>query len=401
MNSATASFLSGVPVRVNPTDIERELASLWKPASEENGASEAVVRACLANLVIFLPGPEERDYVARILPEVTRRHPNRIIHLVVDRGDRSAPRAAASGAGEDRGSRLEASVTAMCSAVAPGIAPVCCEQITLRARPGEEPLLAGSVAPLLVPDIPVFLWWTGDYRNPLLPRIAQFVDRVIVDSRNENKGGAILQDLRRLSSLPEVKEVVDLGWRGLGRWRQTIADLFDDPAVRPLIPELGRVEVERAPASGGAPCSLAQSALVTGWMASRLGWAFAGKEVSGAGAGEIRTILFRTPAGRPAQASLRVKREFPLGRIPAGEPVRVRLSTRGPAEEAYVKIAIDGASPKTAQVSFQTPYVCLLPGVLPMPHLSDGELLGEVLNTPVHPYVFREALEVAAPIAEP
>ncbi len=126
----------------------------------------------------------------------------------------------------------------------------------------------------------------------------------------------------------------------------------------------------------------------------------AGKEVSGEGAGEVRTVLFKTRDGRSVQASLRVKRDFPLGRIPSGEPVLARMSARNPPEEAYVKIAVDGASPKAAKVSFQTPSLCRLPGVVPLPHFSDGELLGEILNTPVHPFVFREAIEIAAPMVE-
>ncbi len=52
---ATAQFLSGIPVPVQPAAIERELAALWKPASEQaaEGSGTAVTRVCLANLVII------------------------------------------------------------------------------------------------------------------------------------------------------------------------------------------------------------------------------------------------------------------------------------------------------------------------------------------------------------
>ncbi|HLU50198.1 MAG TPA: hypothetical protein VK116_19010, partial [Planctomycetota bacterium] len=85
---SSSSFLAGVPVEVDPRLIERELAALWKPASEATDGDEAVVRVCVSNLVVFLDDPARLEEASRTLERLSRRRPNRtIILLVSDEGD--------------------------------------------------------------------------------------------------------------------------------------------------------------------------------------------------------------------------------------------------------------------------------------------------------------------------
>src|SRR5207248_5492359 len=79
---------------------------------------------------------------------------------------------------------LEAWVSARCHLPsAKSEKQICCEQITVRWEGHGIHELPSVVLPLLVPDLPVFLWWrTGDFDMAALEPFLGQTDRIVVDS---------------------------------------------------------------------------------------------------------------------------------------------------------------------------------------------------------------------------
>ena len=386
-----ANFLDGLPVEVDPESIERQLGLLWKPTSESQGGEGAVVRACLANLVVHVADGRDVLAVTNVLDEVSRSFPNRTQLLL-------AESAAAAPAG------LRATVSAVCHSGASGMAPVCCEQIRwLAADEKDAEHFAGAVAPLLVADIPVYLWWSGALSHPLLHRLASQADRVIVDSR---KGGSdtspftSIRNFVRDCTLDDTfRDVVDLGWRSTAVWRKTVADIFDDTTVRAILPRLARVEVEKTPVSDlsdqpDLPDSQT-AVLLAGWIASRVRWDIETVDEQPGGS----EIICSSPRGGRGTITIRSRNNPGLSHLRAGTPVALRFHTQNSTAEELVAVELDPRAPETARVTYKTSQVCLLPKVVPFPHPSEAALVHEALESPSYAGVYGEALEKAIRIA--
>jgi hypothetical protein len=395
--TAASQFLSGIPIAVDPEEIERELARLWKSEVEEEpraappaaaqeevpaGAREAgnpsVTRACLSNLLFYLPEAGDRDRAARTVAEVGRRFPSRVFLLTL-------------GEGKSGESPLSAWVTAVCHLTVPGSPPVCCEQITLEARGRPEELFPGEVVPLLVPDVPVVLVLLSHLEESLLGFSKKDVERVIFDSREW-----AIPSLARLLGLLErnaLDQVDDLGWRDTNGWRRAICDVFDEEAARRFLWGLERVEVEYQEAGSAGPgrpaSGNAEAALLAGWLASRLGWLEARIEKSGSAA------TLTAEDGRKLQ--LRLK---PGNRpwVAPGQIGSVLLAFGHGPHAPFLRLA-RSEEREIYRIEYHTPETCVLPRTILFRQETDAELLGAALERSTHQEVFRGALKVAARLA--
>lgn len=251
-------------VRVDIRAIERELNEIWKSvADENNGAQSAVTRTCVLNLLVLsFSGMKGIDPATAVIDRLTSQHPNRAI--VIGASDASdAP-------------LLDAWVQAHCQMPAPGRPQVCCEQITIEARGataiGRIPAL---VLQLLVPDLPVMLWlpdgaWPD---REVVRRLSEIADRVIVDTANFADPAAALLQIAAL--IRERASVSDLAWGRLTAWRELVAQFFDAREHQAHLNEVQRVAIDYAASDAAARV---QALLLAGWLASRLGWQFAGKK---------------------------------------------------------------------------------------------------------------------------
>ena len=400
--SPVREFLAGVPVAVDPLRIERELAALWKPASEAEGGEGAVVRACLSNLVVHVSGADELGHVASLLEEISRHHPNRTLLLSVDpRG--SAPRVEENAAGVEHGGRLRASVTALCHSPAPGVAPVCSEQIRLLASSDDADLLAGAVAPLLVPDLPVYLWWTGERLTAPRRHLGRLAEALVVDSRRCRDGIAALSAVRGLVEGCGAADVIDLSWRSLERWRQTVAEVFEEPALRAALSRLQCIELEVEVTTNnrkdGAEALRTPGTLLAGWALSRLGWRTEKGERTRTG----WSAECRAPDGAATRVSLRARvageaSRATDGSAAPGAPVALRLATEVAGDNGSgpsLSLTVDPSAPDSLEIAVETAASCGLPRHVPFPHAGDAKLLAGVLDGPRQTGVFREALAAA------
>ncbi|HJQ31159.1 MAG TPA: glucose-6-phosphate dehydrogenase assembly protein OpcA [Pyrinomonadaceae bacterium] len=251
---------------IDPAKLERELNAMWAEMSAPTGETEnaaaqqaGVVRACVLNLVVYAGGPEERAEVDELLGDIVERHPCRAIVLAADRA-----------AGEPR---LEAFISTRCQLSSRGAKRICGEQITIEAAGSAADTASTAVAPLLVPDVPVFLWWKDipHYEDRLFARLAEMADRVVIDSASFDRPH---EDLRRLARLLEGGglRLSDLNWGRLTSWRSLVAGFWDVADYRESLAQVEKVVIGYDPPDRSHEEIAPKALLALGWIASCLGW---------------------------------------------------------------------------------------------------------------------------------
>jgi glucose-6-phosphate dehydrogenase assembly protein OpcA len=364
----------GEPRPANVADLEAELSALWRSAAEDPAAKNAVTRACTLTLLIYAENDEAANEVSNLVAEVTRQNPCRTIIMMLE------PEASPSG--------LEAWVSAHCHLPVAGEKQVCSEQITLRARGEAVQGLPSVVLPLTVSDLPIFLWWrAGDFSPPpYFAQILRVTQHVIVDTARFSPSGTHLQDLAAWLHKFRI-QLTDLNWSRITPWRELIAQGFDSPDRRPYLDRLSEVRIEYEQDSARLVTQRAQGLLVTGWLASRLGWEFLTSERREEA--QPRTFYFKSAAGK-------VKVERNLKRVDnaCGVCFTIELIAEGPSTARFLFTrGPDGKVVKT---------LAEVPGSLPMGRsvrvevLNEAEILNEELKLGVRDRGYEEALSVVA-----
>ncbi|HYK89656.1 MAG TPA: glucose-6-phosphate dehydrogenase assembly protein OpcA [Acidobacteriota bacterium] len=268
MNERPVIFNPGTPVAADAEAIEQALAPFWAVAAGAAGVRRKelpFIRACSCNVVAIADTQEEAGMMPPILAKVSEWHPCRSI-ITYRESD-------SEGAQHDARPHMHAWISAQCSIPFPGGPQICCEAITLSAQGQAFADLPNTVLSLLMPDLPIFLYWRsfrGENRA-MVERLAQFSNLLIVDSHAAKEDRSNRERLLELlDSPPGNMPVRDLNWSRLTAWRDLIAQFFDPPSSRHYAREISEVEIYRAiEAPGKVPT---RTLLLTGWLASRLGW---------------------------------------------------------------------------------------------------------------------------------
>lgn len=152
--------------------------------------------------------------------------------------------------------------------------PIHFETITITVDPKMSGYLASLVSPLLISELPTFLWWpTGDFvGNPLFNDIVAIVDRLIVDSARLGNDARAVAQMRTLLDDEDDPRLGDFTWIRLEPWRQLIAQFFDPKEVQNCLDHLSQVSIAYAEHRRDAGSGFAAALLIVGWLASRLDW---------------------------------------------------------------------------------------------------------------------------------
>lgn len=322
-----------LPVEVHA--LGDELRRLWASAGERAGeGTSAVIRACSRNLVVLCPDAETVARVSAVVAGVADRYPSRAFLVC-----------AADGPPD----RIEATLTAQCLRREDG-RHVCCEQVTLEVGAAAGRRAASAIVPLLVPDLPVFVWVVGvpDWDDELLARLLDVADRLLVDSRATPDPAAMLLDLSHRER-GDRWSPADFEWARLADWREAVASLFEDPAVAAQPARVARVSV--ACGVSGA----AAGALLAGWILDRVDAArerealgLAGRVDSGDAAGEEPPVAVHLEVVADGPGVRRVRLELsgggtleaerhgeePVVRLRVAAPEACTLPAHPPCEQA-------------------------------------------------------------------
>jgi len=271
MSSSDAQrIIKGTPKRVPVNAIEPELARLWRVTTEtsEKKSDEEVVRACALNLMVYTSDERDAEKVTMLIDQLAIQHPCRAIIMIANAEASSSP------AGPD----LETLISAHHHITETGGYHLYCEQVTISAKSETVEELPSIVIPLLVPDLPVFLWWYGDptFDDELFHRFVSASDRLILDStqlQTPDVGFAKLADLvsNSIQGVPDHTICSDLTWVRLTSWRLLTAQFFDPQNLRPYLGRLSRIILEYQTHEDD-PRLPVHVFLFIGWLASRLKW---------------------------------------------------------------------------------------------------------------------------------
>jgi glucose-6-phosphate dehydrogenase assembly protein OpcA len=372
MTTATTSAPLGERTHIDVRALERELNELWKHlAEDENGEKrQPVTRTCVLNLIVVTGGGRTAEHATSTVAKLTARYPNRAFVI-----------SAAPSAQKDL---LDAWVQTHCQMPSPGRPQVCGEQISIEARGAAVDRVPGTILSMLVPDVPVMLWWPrGEpFDNQRYARYADLVNRVIVDSATFDAPEAGLA--RMAAHLSASMAVSDLSWSRLTPWRELTAQFFDAPALVPHLSEITRVTVDYdAPA--GETTDRSQALLLVGWLAARLGWHVAGPPTKQDGA---TTLHVAAAKGEPIAIELRptAPSDDLLDRLSALtiECRRARFSVgRDDTPDcAVARSEVEGMQPLQRKVRLE--------------RLDEAGLIGEELRLLGHDQTFENVLKVAA-----
>lgn len=245
--------------------IAAELGRIWSSISltaegPDGEERRVAARSSVMNLVVIAGRGEVGERVAAIVDGLTGRHPSRT--LVVTPADPDGP------------AWLDAQVQAHCVLPSDAAPETCSEMVYLTCGGESGQHLAGIVAPLLIHDLPVTVWWPGEphFEGRSARELLPMADRVLVDGSGWSGDG--LKGLAAMAELPARfdVEIADFALLRQARWREAIASTFDRPGLLPFLGHLDRIEVHYA-ARDGLPgmANVVRPMYHVAWLASRLG----------------------------------------------------------------------------------------------------------------------------------
>ena len=368
-------------VRVDSiAEVERQLALLRRSTSAHGREGVALpARAAVLTLVVYATRRVHAERAARVISVLSNRHPSRALILFHD-------------------ARETGQLTLRCHLPQAAGNQVLYEQIVVRAREAVPHLLRSIAIPLVIADLPVFLWWTGtpDVHAPQFDELLALAHRLVIDSADFARPDDALPELRQLAREGTGRfGVTDLNWTRLTAWRELLAQFFDVREWRGFLDAITGVRVSFAVDMDGREIHPSQALLLVGWLAGLLGW----RPVEQMAPSEAGGLLFRVARGDGTPIWVRVRPRFVRG-IEEGHVtgVRLRSGRDGRQAEFVVKRSDDGRPHAETEALVDGASVMHRTVFLPTP--SVVELLGEELTITRSDAVYEEALRSLCELGE-
>lgn len=307
--------------------VEAELTRLrYGAAGSPPGGEGYAMRTSLLNLVVYAADETGADEASRTIDGLTRDHPSRALIIIANPS-------------EDE-SRITARCAAHCHVAAGLEQQVCCEQVMLNVNGRAASHLHSIIIPLLVPDLPAYVWWTGPLPRGrhLFEELMETADRFIVDSGHFRHPTHGLRRVAELCDESRGRAIGDINWARLTPLRDILLTHGGEPGMCAYREAVTGVEIAYSGAANAAVPS--QAFLLVGWLALRLGW--------DASAPSVEPDRILLPGGKAPVSVRLLPRE---SAIEQGSLLRVRLE-----DEQGAAVSIMRAdSPLHLDVEVRTP----------------------------------------------
>ncbi|HEY0790087.1 MAG TPA: glucose-6-phosphate dehydrogenase assembly protein OpcA [Chthoniobacterales bacterium] len=236
----------GLPVEIDK--ISRSLKKLW----EQEG--EMLTKASLVNFAIYSEAPDALNVNSQLIEEVTRENACRAILIAAN------PSAAKF--------RVQAWISAHCHVSRAGAKQVCSEQVSILLDGGDHATMRNILFSNLDSDLPLFLWWQGQFPDEMDSQLWPWVDRMLYDSQAWREPAKQVRTLRATIAAGHSRTVpCDLNWRRINYLRLALAQACDHPWALEKLSVLDKVKVTYHPEAWTT------GTLLVAWLASQLGWA--------------------------------------------------------------------------------------------------------------------------------
>ena len=270
LNSIHTSALRWSSSATTVAEADALLAKLWASSearrllvshvSTSSTNSEPIaVRTGVMNLAVVASGAERATHAASILATLPR-NPSRTLFIVPRDPEGPATFAA----------RLEV----FCAVTPRGDGTsACTELLWIDVGGPAAHHLASIVPPLSLHDLPTLLWWDAPVNaaESDVRQLLRGVDRVIIDGATQPGDG--LSTLRTLSAAAENAgaALTDFALLRQGRWRDSIATMFDEDSAAPFLNAINAISVDYSEGRGSnASINVVRPAYHVAWLASRL-----------------------------------------------------------------------------------------------------------------------------------
>lgn len=372
---------SGKGVRLGEvaSQLGRLHLELSREEAEEHGHPHP--RNCVMNLVICVATPTAAILADQVVQRIAAAHPLRAIILSIDPN-----RDGGSNAG------LEAEVLTEAHHLVRGTT-VQREQVRLEVGIDVLSHLASLLEPLLLSDVPTYLWWTGTppLTDPRLRAALEVCTLLVVDSADFEDGPLSFVRLAQLAErAPGRVAFADLQWSRQLPWRESVAQVFGPPERLPFLDDLRELSVVCAGPSGRA---WPGAALLVGWVASALGWSLQAAKLVGSDTAEARML---SPAGREVQVGLHAAEAS--GLVP-GTLLGVRLESGWEGQPRSVSIEVEGGLAEQARLRLDLEGGAL-EQYLRLPSADTAQLLVDTLAGAHRDRVLMRSLRSAAALVE-
>ncbi|MEP6636984.1 MAG: glucose-6-phosphate dehydrogenase assembly protein OpcA [Acidobacteriota bacterium] len=381
--------------------VEGQLAELWKEmaggkqiAGGDTSVDDVpVLRARVANLLVFLANAELLDEVHQMMLELTAIHPSRVLLML---GAREAPDL-----------DIEMFVESFCQTdKRTGAKRLCCEEVTLKAQGSFVAELPSAALPLVVSDLSTFLWWrdVAQAGDKVFSSLLRAADRLVIDSAEFENTQRDLGQINKLFVEGHSSHVgiSDLNWARLTFWRGLLADFYDVPAYQSLLDNIDHVRIDYVGPERDSETVAPQALLIAGWLASRLGWELADEQPP-----QEKDEMTPFKFSRSERGSNPTVREGSAGRAITLELNRVERGERKPGRLVQVELLASGKTTASFTVTRSADNLHLLTEaklgsdtqrgrVLPVRNRSAAQLLSREMEILCNDQIYQEAVAVAA-----
>jgi len=270
INSILASSLRWSSSATTVAEADALLSKLWASSearrflvsdspTDATTTEPIAVRTGVMNLAVVANGAERAAHAASILATLPR-NPSRTLFIVPRDPEGPATFAA----------RLEV----FCAVTPRGDGTsACTELLWIDVGGPAAHHLASIVPPLSLHDLPTLLWWDAPVNaaESDVRQLLRGVDRVIIDGATQPSDG--LATVRTLFTAAESAgvAVTDFALLRQGRWRDSIATMFDEEAAAPFLNAINTISIDYSAGKGSSPSiNVVRPAYHVAWLASRL-----------------------------------------------------------------------------------------------------------------------------------
>jgi glucose-6-phosphate dehydrogenase assembly protein OpcA len=388
-------------------EVEQELIRIWSepdlsiPEGADPGQStrHIAARTSVMNLVVIARRPEVGERCAATIQRLTGRHPSRT--MIVQPADPDGP------------SWLDAQIVVTCILPRVDASETCAETIHLTCGGEAGRHLDAIVAPLLIHDLPVTVWWPDEppFGSEPANDLLAMADRLVVDGSSWHGTG--LAQLRRMAAAAERWPIAvsDFALVRQSRWREAIAAIFDIPDFLPYLRHIRRIAVAYGVRDEGGPEStnIVKPLYHAAWLGSRLGMQVT-RPLEPMTGGATRRAPVKGAHGAPLanpgaglSATLRVERTDVavvirpvMSEMPPGTTLRVELLADWRGSELRADVT---AEQEAVHVRVWQDGVHALERGFNAPRRTDVDLLAEAIEAAGRDPVAVGTLELAAELA--
>jgi hypothetical protein len=338
LNSILASSLRWSSSATTVAESDELLAKLWASSearrflvsdspTDSATAEPLAVRTGVMNLAVVANGAERAAHAASILATLSR-NPSRTLFIVPRDPEGPATFAA----------RLEV----FCAVTPRGDGTsACTELLWIDVGGPAAHHLASIVPPLSLHDLPTLLWWDAPVNAAEndVRQLLRSVDRVIIDGATQPSDG--LSTIRTLFTAAESAGVAltDFALLRQGRWRDSIATMFDDEAATPFLSAINTISIDYSGGKGSsASINVVRPAYHLAWLASRLKASIKTPLHLGDGAG------WRAELQDPLRHAIAVELNPVASVLGAGTTIAVRIAADRRGDHFDLEVRADSTS---------------------------------------------------------